>query len=612
MKPTRICKITLVIELLELVNVVDDAPDMEVNCPLQDKKRKKTGRSSRNEVFLCKTIPCSMSRFLVFSSALLAFLAIASCSSDRQVADVWSFIQERPDSALSVLNTLPASSFKGRTLAEYQLLKAMAMDKNYIDVSSDSLARPAYDYFHKHGPKEKEMMSLYYIAITQYYSSDFQQAIITLDQTLDLAKACNNVRYMGYAHMMKSNVHMYGLNFVDAIHSAEAGITCFSMVPDSTLQVRRAKQQLADSYLANHDMLNACSIYEELLPTAPADTFFQRKGLANYAWALYLLDKNKAQDALDLMNHAIKDYHLQLTPENAQHYAVFLLALGKKEQAISILHVLEQQSSNPELAFYLDYLIQKSEGNYKKALEKYESLLTRQNEIAVKTMQQSLMRGQRDLQEQMRRTAELKTTQTRLTAGMVIILLTVMFLGLLLFTFEKRKRAVRVREELLAGLKESQSMLSNYSKKMEELESGLEEAKNKYIEAYKSQFQRISSMVETYYASSDKKNHRDQVYREVQRLAEGVGNDYARMNHLENSINKTLDNVMVWYREEFPGKDRKHYYLVCYFIAGFPGSMIEALTGIPRSTVYSHKTRLLSKIMASDAPHKELFIKSIK
>ena len=71
------------------------------------------------------------------------------------MVQVWDYIQQRPDSALTVLNAMDASAFRGRTLAEYRLLKAMSLDKNYVDVASDSLALPALRYFRRHGPREK-------------------------------------------------------------------------------------------------------------------------------------------------------------------------------------------------------------------------------------------------------------------------------------------------------------------------------------------------------------------------------------------------------------------------------------------------------------------------
>ena len=93
---------------------------------------------------------------------VLCSLLISACGVRKEVADVWNYVQEKPDSALLVLDSFPERQYSGRTLAEYRLLKAMAMDKSGLVVDSDSLSRPALDYFRRYGPEEKEMMSLYY------------------------------------------------------------------------------------------------------------------------------------------------------------------------------------------------------------------------------------------------------------------------------------------------------------------------------------------------------------------------------------------------------------------------------------------------------------------
>ena len=108
--------------------------------------------------------------------AFLSIVAVAlfsACQARKEVSQIWDYVNERPDSALAVLNGMDASAFHGRTLAEYRLLKAMALDKNYVNVASDSLAMPAYQFFRRYGPKEKEMLSLYYLAISHYYADNY-------------------------------------------------------------------------------------------------------------------------------------------------------------------------------------------------------------------------------------------------------------------------------------------------------------------------------------------------------------------------------------------------------------------------------------------------------
>lgn len=55
----------------------------------------------------------------------------------------------KPDSALTILNSIHASGFKGKDAARYALLKSMALDKNCIDTTTFDILEPAIDYYIK-------------------------------------------------------------------------------------------------------------------------------------------------------------------------------------------------------------------------------------------------------------------------------------------------------------------------------------------------------------------------------------------------------------------------------------------------------------------------------
>ena len=102
---------------------------------------------------------------------LLPIFALQACvEKDRQERQVIHqaelLMQEQPDSALHVLQTLHRPSLTGETLARYALIHSIAQDKSGLDVTSDSLLRIAYDYYCRH-PED----SLY--ARSQYYMGKY-------------------------------------------------------------------------------------------------------------------------------------------------------------------------------------------------------------------------------------------------------------------------------------------------------------------------------------------------------------------------------------------------------------------------------------------------------
>ncbi|MGX8707874.1 MAG: hypothetical protein ACSW72_03880, partial [Bacteroidales bacterium] len=79
-------------------------------------------------------------RLITFWGLLLVLLLLPSGCGSRQAEtvldDVESYIQARPDSALTVLRALDTTTLNSQKLrAHYALLHAMALDKNWIDTS---------------------------------------------------------------------------------------------------------------------------------------------------------------------------------------------------------------------------------------------------------------------------------------------------------------------------------------------------------------------------------------------------------------------------------------------------------------------------------------------
>ena len=89
--------------------------------------------------------------------------------TENLLMDVESYIMERPDSALSVLDTMNrALLVTDRLKAHHALLHAMALDKNFIDVTDDSIASVAVNYYSRKGPEKYKARSLYYQGVVYY------------------------------------------------------------------------------------------------------------------------------------------------------------------------------------------------------------------------------------------------------------------------------------------------------------------------------------------------------------------------------------------------------------------------------------------------------------
>ena len=101
---------------------------------------------------------------LLHSLPLAILFSCTPSQVKNQLLDVESYIMERPDSALAVLESMDRSLLVTEAdRARHALLNAMALDKNFIDVSDDSLARLAVDYYSKRGDRKYYARALFYL-----------------------------------------------------------------------------------------------------------------------------------------------------------------------------------------------------------------------------------------------------------------------------------------------------------------------------------------------------------------------------------------------------------------------------------------------------------------
>ena len=105
---------------------------------------------------------------------------LSACGNEElmsKLEDVESYLCEAPDSALSVLDSIPEESLSsGKLRAKYALLRSIALDKNYIDVTSDSIIRPAVEYYSRRGSAKERLETYYYRGTISFNGGDLDSA----------------------------------------------------------------------------------------------------------------------------------------------------------------------------------------------------------------------------------------------------------------------------------------------------------------------------------------------------------------------------------------------------------------------------------------------------
>lgn len=172
---------------------------------------------------------------------LCAVLVLLSCSrgADGKVGAVldcaYSLMEERPDSALALLESIPEESLDSRSqLARRSLLLAMARDKNYIDDTTDAVIAPAVDWYRRHGTADEKLLMNYYRSIVELNRGNYEEAMGWFVKSEGFSKQTRNKRYVGRLHSAKSSVYDYIFDIESVIREERMAGQCFLEAGDSS------------------------------------------------------------------------------------------------------------------------------------------------------------------------------------------------------------------------------------------------------------------------------------------------------------------------------------------------------------------------------------------
>ncbi len=148
----------------------------------------------------------------IISALALILILMSACTGNetRLILDeVESYISERPDSALTVLRSMLSDNINGREdNAKYALLYSMALDKNTIDVTSDSLISIATKWYANHGSLDECLKAYYYHGRVLQNARDNERAMEYFVEAEAFADKASDDYTKGLLYNAMANVYM--------------------------------------------------------------------------------------------------------------------------------------------------------------------------------------------------------------------------------------------------------------------------------------------------------------------------------------------------------------------------------------------------------------------
>lgn len=160
------------------------------------------------------------------------FITFTACGDKQAVTDVLNraevLMNEQPDSSLALLRTLTFDDFqKESNRARYALLHSQALDKNYIDVTNDSLISVAVEYYKDKDDVRSKFLAYYYMGRVYANGERYLQATTCLMESEQLVDKVNDDYLSGLLYSEMGRIYRLYYDFPKSLAAYQKAAECY-------------------------------------------------------------------------------------------------------------------------------------------------------------------------------------------------------------------------------------------------------------------------------------------------------------------------------------------------------------------------------------------------
>ena len=281
-----------------------------------------------------------MKQYIAFILLALCMVACGQHSKHWEtLTQVEAFMEERPDSALAILQGIEVGELSGKEeKAKHALLLSMALDKNVIDKTDFEILHPAIDYYKNNGTPTEQMLTLFYQGQIHRINSQYAQALACFGEAIKIDENSKDIQTKARIYDAQGDVYRVLTKWDETIKSKLCAAEYFSKLNNtdsyvsSLLDVFYTYTQNGDSISAGR-YHNKCNDYLKDISSKTRNKY--------YCYYLnYLIATNK----LNVIENTIQEY-LSEVPANNLDY----LSLAYAYMALGDINKVAEALSKNEL-----------------------------------------------------------------------------------------------------------------------------------------------------------------------------------------------------------------------------------------------------------------------
>ena len=540
---------------------------------------------------------------------LIVTLAAISCGKIKDahntLNDIDTFINERPDSALTILDSFDTSLLDNKSVwAHHSLLHAQAKDKCYIDDTNDSLMTQVVKYYEGKHDKEKLFKAYYYLGRIQYNSGNYAESMLSYTKAEQLIDKIDDDFFKGLLYAQLGILHQ---KYYDYTASLEAYKTSQDFYVSAGM--------IAHQYTAK---LNIGQVYQELKDYASAkdyllevlswsyDNEYPRICEEAFEFLLTLYEDTYQNDkALTLINSKYGNRFSNSLPviqiqayELAKHNNMASLDLIKAAERH--LEYTVDSISN----YFYKYCILKQFKRYEEALACHEQMIQLQDAKTWSALHQPLLATKNRYLETENKYMYLKV---KMRKNQIIALIFILCISLCcLVAYYRRKiheknlkimNYIEIATDLENILINKHQEIESVRKELGTIDSELKTCEGYISEMFNRQYGLLNKLTSTYYETHVCNKDMETIYKQVSIEIEHLSSDKKYIRQLEDFVNRYRGNIMNTIRTHLADLTEMEYRLLCYFCAGFSAKAISVFTGDTTNNIYVKKSRIKDRIL---------------
>jgi len=345
---------------------------------------------------------------ILYIGIILLLLGITGCRKHYPVAEkllqAETVMNEYPDSALNLLKGIEQPELQTREHhARYALLYSQALDKNYIDLTSDSLISIAVDYYKDRDDVRAKFFSFYYLGRIYTNANNPTQATLAYMEAEQLVDELGDDYATGLLYNQMGTIYRDYYDFPKALesyrlstehyHKADKPLHKFyGMLSQSAIYKTMGKE--IDSYYILYNTLTEArkNNYPSIVRSCLGELI------------TLCLKMNKQEEAVSFYNDLIN--HYSIAQMNSSFYAsLSLLMAREKNFEKTRLYMNEAwkrtrtQSDSINL-YYIKAQVEQLSSSYQEAYSDLKQSITLQNRSVREALQQPILTTQLDFLRQ--------------------------------------------------------------------------------------------------------------------------------------------------------------------------------------------------------------------